>query len=199
MRKIVLATLALAVAAPSIAAAQSPGRLDRREDRYDRREDRRDLREDRRDARFDGGARDRREDRRDRREDRADRREDRWDDRHIGVRRGPVRQVAPVYRYAPPPLYRYAPPPVYGYAAPSPIYRYPAPRTTYVHPPAYGYAPGWTRGQYLPPQYRGVVVHDFHRYGYAAPPYGTAYYRTDTGQTVLAAIATGLIFNVLAN
>ncbi len=58
----------------------------------------------------------------------------------------------------------------------------------------------WSRGSRLPPQYRShtYIVNDYGRYGYRAPPRGYAYYRTDTGDVVLAAIATGIIASVIA-
>lgn len=57
------------------------------------------------------------------------------------------------------------------------------------------------RGAYLPPAYRtgGYVVYDYGRYGYRAPPPGYRYYRTDTGEVVLAAIATGIISAIIAD
>ena len=98
------------------------------------------------------------------------------------------------YRHAQPrhyhqPSYRYYAPPRYNYYRPS--YGY-----------GYGggyYAPRWHRGMSLPPPYRRVIVHDYGYYGYPPPPYGHAYYRTDGGDIVLAAIATGLILSVFAN
>lgn len=123
---------------------------------------------------------DRREDRRDarydggrwdRREDRWDRREDRWDrGRHNG------------YYYGD--RFHHGAPPSYYHGRP-------------------GYRPGyvaWRRGGYLPPYYRGggYVVHDYHRYRLRAPPRGYYWYRTGNDY-VLAAIATGLIFEVMNN
>ena len=55
------------------------------------------------------------------------------------------------------------------------------------------------RGQYLPQEYRRVVIYDYNRYGYGPPPRGYQYYRTNTGEIILAAIATGLILSVFAN
>jgi Ni/Co efflux regulator RcnB len=43
-----------------------------------------------------------------------------------------------------------------------------------------------------------VIVYDYHRYGYGPPPRGYHYYRTSTGEIILAAIATGLILSVFA-
>ncbi|WP_419255134.1 RcnB family protein [Caulobacter sp. ErkDOM-YI] len=123
---------------------------------------------------------DRREDRRDarhdggrwdRREDRWDRREDRWDrGRHNG------------YYYGS--RFHYGAPPSHYYGHPS-------------------YRPGyiaWRRGAYLPPYYRGsgYVVHDYGRYRLRPPPRGYYWYRTGNDY-VLAAIATGLIFDVIGN
>ncbi len=123
---------------------------------------------------------DRREDRRDarhdggrwdRREDRWDRREDRWDrGRHNGYYYG--------NRFH------------YG-APPSHYYGHPSYRPGYV---------AWRRGTYLPPYYRGggYVVHDYGHYRLRPPPRGYYWYRTGDDY-VLAAIATGLIFDVVGN
>ncbi len=55
----------------------------------------------------------------------------------------------------------------------------------------------WARGQRFD-HYRDrtYIVTDYSRYGHRAPPPGYAYYRTDTGDLVLAAIATGIISSV---
>lgn len=55
----------------------------------------------------------------------------------------------------------------------------------------------YARGQ----RYRGdgVYVSDYGRYGYRAPPRGYRYYRTNQGDVVLAAIATGIIASVIAS
>ena len=56
------------------------------------------------------------------------------------------------------------------------------------------------RGATLPHQYRSSwYVRDYNRYGYAPPPRGYGYYRTDTGDVVLAALATGVIISLLSN
>lgn len=58
----------------------------------------------------------------------------------------------------------------------------------------------WGRGQVLPYDYRSNwYVSDYRRYGYRAPPRGYGYYRTDSGDIVLAAIATGVIISLLSN
>lgn len=80
-------------------------------------------------------------------------------------------------------------------------FHYGAPPSNYYGRP--GYRPGyesWRRGAYLPPYYRdrGYVVHDYHRYRLRAPPRGYYWYRTGNDY-VLAAIATGLIFEVMNN
>lgn len=104
------------------------------------------------------------------RQDRWDRR-DRWDHgRHNG------------YYYNN--RWRYGPPPVAYYGRP-------------------GYRPGyeaWRRGAYLPSYYRerSYVVTDYYRYDLRPPPRGYYWYRTGNDY-VLAAIATGLIFDVIAN
>jgi Ni/Co efflux regulator RcnB len=58
----------------------------------------------------------------------------------------------------------------------------------------------WARGQAIPYEYRSRwYVRDYQRYGYRAPPRGYGYYRTDTGDVVLAALATGVIISLLSN
>jgi len=58
----------------------------------------------------------------------------------------------------------------------------------------------WARGQAIPREYRSRWhVRDYQRYGYRAPPRGYGYYRTDTGDVVLAALATGVIISLLSN
>jgi len=54
----------------------------------------------------------------------------------------------------------------------------------------------YARGQ----RYRGDgrYLSDYGRYGYRAPPRGYRYYRTNTGDVVLAAVATGIIASVIA-
>lgn len=81
-------------------------------------------------------------------------------------------------------------------------------RWSYGPPPAAyygrpGFRPGytsWRRGAYLPGYYRGngYVVNDYYRYHLRQPPRGYYWYRTGNDY-VLAAIATGLIFDVIAN
>jgi len=69
------------------------------------------------------------------------------------------------------------------------------------HGPPRGHAWGlrrWARGVVIPYDYRSRwYVRDYRRYGWAPPPRGYAYYRTDTGDIVLAAIATGVILSLL--
>lgn len=56
----------------------------------------------------------------------------------------------------------------------------------------------WHRGATIPYQYRNSwYVRDYNRYGYAPPPRGYGYYRTDTGDVVLALVATGVILSLL--
>ena len=78
---------------------------------------------------------------------------------------------------------------------------YGAPPTSYYGRPSYrpGYE-SWRRGAYLPAYYRGggYVVHDYGRYRLRHPPRGYYWYRTGNDY-VLAAIATGLIFDVISN
>lgn len=57
----------------------------------------------------------------------------------------------------------------------------------------------WQRGAVVPREYRrSWYVNDYRRYGYAPPPRGYGYYRTDTGDVVLAALATGVIISLLS-
>ncbi len=44
---------------------------------------------------------------------------------------------------------------------------------------------------------QSYIISDYGRYGYRAPPRGYAYYRTDTGDVILAAIATGIITSII--
>lgn len=73
-------------------------------------------------------------------------------------------------------------------------------RDRYDRPP-YGHAYGhrrWHRGAVIPYDYRrSWYVDDYRRYGWRAPPRGYGYYRTDTGDIVVAAIATGVILSLL--
>lgn len=137
--------------------------------RGDRWDDRRDDRRDYRRERRE----DRREYRQDRREDRRDyrrdRREARWDRaRHNGY----------YYRNR----WYYGPPPSAYYSDP------------YYRP---GYA-AWRRGAYLPSYYRSndYRIYDYGRYRLRAPPRGYYWYRSGNDY-LLAAIATGLIFEVI--
>ncbi|OJU08083.1 MAG: hypothetical protein BGN86_01215 [Caulobacterales bacterium 68-7] len=59
--------------------------------------------------------------------------------------------------------------------------------------------PRWAKGQrYDHYRDRTYVVTDYRRRGWREPPRGYNYYRTDSGDVVLAAIATGLITSVIA-
>jgi len=123
---------------------------------------------------------DRREDRWDRREDRWDRREDRWDRREDRRRERWDNRRHNGYYYRN--RWYYGPPP-------SAYYRDP-----YYRP---GYA-AWRRGAYLPGYYRSnsYRVYDYHRYRLRHPPRGYYWYRSGD-DFILAAIATGLIFEVI--
>ena len=172
MKRLILSLAAAAAVAGPMAATATAAHADprdHREDRWDRREDRWDRREDRWDNRHDGGRWDRREDRWDRREDRWDRREDRWDN---------ARHNGYYYQNR----WYYGPPPAAYYGNP------------YYRP---GYAQ-WRRGSVLPPSYRGYVVNDYYRYHLRPPPRGYSWYRVGDDY-LLAAIATGLIFEIINN
>ena len=56
---------------------------------------------------------------------------------------------------------------------------------------------GWRRGERLPPSFRGDIVSDYARYHLRRPPRGFAWYR-DADDYVLAAMATGVIFDVIS-
>jgi Ni/Co efflux regulator RcnB len=56
----------------------------------------------------------------------------------------------------------------------------------------------WRRGERVPYAYRGAYV-DWRAYHLRRPPYGYEWRRTDTGDYILAAIATGLIASVILN
>ena len=60
-----------------------------------------------------------------------------------------------------------------------------------------GRFPRYARGQ----RYRGdgAYLSDYRRFGYRAPPRGYRYYRTNGGDVVLAAVATGIIASVIAS
>jgi Ni/Co efflux regulator RcnB len=67
----------------------------------------------------------------------------------------------------------------------------------------YGHAYGhrhWRRGERFE-GYRShnYIVSDYRRYGWRPPPRGYAYYRTDSGDVVMAALATGIIASIIAN
>ena len=140
---------------------------------YDRRDDRHDRRDDRRDDRRYVRRDERRDDRRDYRYD--NRYDHRYDDRHYR---------APAYSY---------------YRSPEQVYRqysrYASP-WRYSHPRGYTYR-NYYSGYYLPrPYFSSGYYVDYHRYGLRAPPYGYHWVRID-GDVVLAAIATGLIIDVV--
>ena len=65
---------------------------------------------------------------------------------------------------------------------------------------AYGHGHHWRRGERFD-NYRShsYIVSDYRRHGWRAPPRGYAYYRTDSGDVVLAALATGLIASIISN
>jgi Ni/Co efflux regulator RcnB len=83
-----------------------------------------------------------------------------------------------------------------GYYYRNQWYYGPPPQAYYADP---YYRPGyaaWRRGAYLPPSYRGYVVHDYGYYRLRPPPHGYAWYRVDNDY-LLAAVATGLIFDII--
>ena len=59
----------------------------------------------------------------------------------------------------------------------------------------------WERGQSLPSTYRSnhYMISDYRTHGWNRPPRGYAYYNTDSGDVVMAAIATGVISSIIVN
>jgi Ni/Co efflux regulator RcnB len=177
---LIAATVAASLGLSSVSYAQGwrdrddhPGQRahERREQRFENRQERREQRfehrQDRREQRF---------------EHRQDRRDDRWEARSDWQRR---HHAAPQYVQPAQPVYRHA-----WRTAP-----YYAPQVHYVNAaPRYYY-----RGDVLPWEYRRnmVVVNDWNTYGLYAPPYGHQWVRSDTGEILLIALATGLIANLL--
>ena len=208
MKKLMTTAMALAIAVPTIAAAQDRGhRQDHREHRREHRDYQRDHRQAHREG-F-GDRQDHREwhgeQRRDHREfhsehpgtrhDHRDGSRNRsWGGQSWGAYSQPGYYSYPTRRYYAQPSYGY------GYAQPGYGYGYAQPGYGYGYGSGYGdyQQQRFYRGQILAPQYRRYVWRDYNRYGYPPPPYGHAYYRTDTGDIILAVIATGLILSVLA-
>ena len=130
---------------------------------------------------------------------RTEQRQDRQDHRSWN-RGGSYQQPAPVYNQ--PRYNNYS----YSYSQPRAVYNQPRyvynqPSYTYSAPQYYGHTQRYYRGGYLPRQYLAgnYYVNNWQAYpGLYAPPYG--YQWVDTGgDFVLAAIATGLIVNLLAH
>lgn len=85
-----------------------------------------------------------------------------------------------------------------GYYYQNRWYYGPPPQAYYGNP---YYRPGymsWRRGGHLPPYYRSYVVYDYGRYHLRRPPAGYAWYRVGDDY-LLAAIASGIIFDIIAN
>jgi len=58
----------------------------------------------------------------------------------------------------------------------------------------------WRQGQVYPYyQQRGYVISDYRAYNLAPPRYGYRYYRSDNGDVVMAAIASGVIGAIIAS
>lgn len=134
-----------------------------------------------RDGRYERSERrsDNRDWRQDRRDDRREWRQDRRDDRRE-YRQDRRQYYGDNRRYDRPNYY--------------------APRRDYSYGYGYGYQQPrrWYRGATIPYDYRrSWYVNDYRPYGWAPPPRGYGYYRTDTGDIVLAAIATGVILSLL--
>lgn len=172
MKRLILAAVALAtVAAPMAASAQNWRRGGDRDGdgRYERYERRADR------NRYDGGGYTRRE----RYNDNRRYARDQYRDNYRG---GYNRNYGRNY-------YRYSAP-YYGGGYNRPYYG------GYAY--GYGGPRRWHRGAVLPYDYRrNWYIRDYNRYGYGPPPRGYGYYRTDTGDIVVAALATGVILSLL--
>lgn len=180
MKRIINAALMMSLLAGSTAFADSikgsieqvTSEVARAARENDRRDDRHDRRDDRRDDRWD-----RRDDRRDDRWDRRDdRRDARWDRRdHRRDYRWDRRHDWRDHRHG---------------RVWAGDYRFPR-----------GYRPySWRRGDRLPRAYydRPYIVHDYHRCHLRPPPRGAHWVRVNQ-DVVLAAIATGIVLDVLYN
>ncbi len=171
MKRLILTIAAVAsVAGPMAVVATDAAAQNRYEQRYDGRNDRRDDRQDYRNDNRGDYRNDRRDDRNGR-NDRYDNRggysQQRWDNNRYNG-----------YYYNN--RWSYGTPPAAYYGRP-------------------GFNPGyqaWRRGGYLPQSYRSYVVRDYGRYGLRAPPRGYYWYQSGNDY-LLAAIATGLIFDIV--
>jgi Ni/Co efflux regulator RcnB len=114
----------------------------------------------------------------------GDRMQGRGDDRRADFYRDGRHDNRPFYREAP--RYDHSPRPVYGAGPHRGEWRGAGPRHA------------WHRGGYLPPQYRsrGYVVDDWRGHRLSAPPRGYHWVQAG-GDYVLAAIATGVILQIL--
>ena len=189
MKRILIATAALAtLAAPMAASAQSAGevRHDQRQVQHEKRDvqreknqaqrdgvvtnrERREIQEQRQDVK--GAQREVRDDRRDMHQ------AQRWDRTNKNWWRGR-----------------------------SDFRGYNGRRAGYWYAPGYGYRPvakqywnyRWARGAYVPYGYRSYYVNDPYFYGLRPAPYGYRWVYAD-GNLVLMAMATGLIASVILN
>ncbi len=122
---------------------------------------------------------------------RDDRRQDRRHDRdRRDHRRAHVAPPRYVVRHSPPRGY-YAPPPRRVVHYRQPVY--------YSQPAYYAPPPRWHRGGHY---HRGgygptYVVHDYRPYGLRAPPRGHYWRRSDAGDFLLVAAATGIIADLI--
>ena len=119
---------------------------------------------------------------------------------------GPVRAGAQAYGPQPSQSYRgygspgfhpppHAPP---NYGQPGPVSSRAAPHVPAAYDPERPGRSGWRKGQLLPPALRENVVSDYARCHLRRPPRGYSWYR-DADDYVLAAIGTGLIFEVISS
>jgi Ni/Co efflux regulator RcnB len=75
--------------------------------------------------------------------------------------------------------------------------RLPPPRKVRPEPPSrYAAPPGWRRGAFLPPAYRGERIYAFDRHRLRAPPSGYAWYRVGDDY-LLTQMVTGLVVEVV--
>ena len=74
----------------------------------------------------------------------------------------------------------------------------PPPQAYYGNPYSRPGYTEWRRGSALPVYYRGTPVYDYGRYRLRQPPRGYSWYRAGDDY-ILAAIATGIIFEIINN
>jgi len=189
MKRLLIATAALAtIASPIAAAAQSYGEV--RRDQREVREEQRDVQRERQRARRDGVVTNR-----ERREIQEERRDVRGAQRELREDRQDYRQAQRWDRNN-----------RNWWRGRSDFRGYNGRRAGYWYAPGYGYRPvdrrwanyRWARGAYVPYGYRNFYIQDPYFYGLRPAPYGYRWVYLD-GNLVLMALATGLIADIIYN